>query len=281
MSENSGLMALTYEGGQQVAIKDNALVQRKEVVKKITRNVATTLMHCVLSVETQTKIAEGLQARLKDNETFQETVEAAIEFTSVQIANDMLNAELRGMSGAEYNELRLSIAKELKEAALARKIAVERPDYLLWVKENGLCGLDVADDIAAAQKLAPLLREEHATVEETKRELRRRESALEEKEEALAESRRGFVKTRDEVTDFLAKKRIYLENTYHTTGPGVVALVAKTLCGGEGRLSRLVDYLIGEAKTCYCCSFIRGSVLGLLTGWSLFGTLWIIMLCMR
>lgn len=41
-----------------------------------------------------------------------------------------------------------------------------------------------------------------------------------------------------------------------------VPLLKKIFCGYRSPLGAIMDFLVGSARTCYCCSFWRGALYG-------------------
>lgn len=38
------------------------------------------------------------------------------------------------------------------------------------------------------------------------------------------------------------------------------------LCGTESKIGDAAEVLVGEAKSCWCCSFFRGALIGVIVG---------------
>lgn len=48
-----------------------------------------------------------------------------------------------------------------------------------------------------------------------------------------------------------------MDNTEHK-----VPLLKRIFCGFHSPLGAIMDFLVGSARTCYCCSFWRGGLYG-------------------
>lgn len=57
-----------------------------------------------------------------------------------------------------------------------------------------------------------------------------------------------------------------MKNNNESTGHNL-PLLKQVFCGYYSPLGAIMDFLVGSARTCYCCSFWRGGLYGACFGW--------------